>query len=50
MGGLGLSPQGRWEPWTTEQRGRGLTQCSQAPSGGCSGKDTGWEAEETLMV
>lgn len=23
-----------------EQRGRGLTQCSQAPSGGCYGKDT----------
>lgn len=23
-----------------EQRGRGLTQCSQAPSGGCCGKGT----------
>lgn len=38
-----------------EQRGRGLTQCSQAPSGGYYGKDTGGgkrrrQVQVTLLV
>jgi len=38
-----------------EQRGRGLTQCSQTPSGGYCGKDTGGgkrrrQVQVTLLV